>query len=88
MSSVTNQQGSVFDTTRIREFVDEHFWNTIWVSSTVFFIVVAFILDAAGWPTAGGVTMAFVFLWVLNILAVKIFFRALMKAVAYAEYHV
>lgn len=88
MSSVNDQQGSVFDFTRTREFLDEHFWNAIWVSTTVFFIVVAFILDATGWHTAGGVTMAFVFLWILNILAVKIFFRALMKAVAYAEYHV
>lgn len=86
MSSVSAGGGGTAELAAVREFTADHKWKLFAVTTTLFWFVLGYLIDlVVDWDLAGGVTAAFAFVWLFNLVFVAVFLHIIKVATRWAE---
>jgi hypothetical protein len=86
MSSVSAGSERATGAVRARRLASEHKWKLIVTGTTLFWFVWGYLLDLVfDWDLAGGVTAAFAFVWLFNVVFVVVFLQIIKLSTRWAE---
>lgn len=86
MSSVSAGGEPASELAVVRELTANHKWKLLAVTTTLFWFVLGYLTDlVVDWDLAGGVTAAFAFVWLFNLVFVAVFLHIIKVATRWAE---